>query len=148
MRQQERLLRRARRSRRGFGLFDALISLAILSFGLLALTRFQSRMVAQTTETQSRLVATQLAAEHLSTVLVDVRNAACYTKPQAGACANANAKTVTNEWATRVASSLPGTVTTTAALDAAGERMTLTINWTGKANGDTRTLRTVTDVRP
>ena len=42
----------------------------------------------------------------------------------------------------------PGDVATTAALNAATGRMTLTITWTGKDNGETRTLRTVTDVRP
>jgi Tfp pilus assembly protein PilV len=139
---------RPRRHSRGFGLFDALISLAILSFGLLAMTRFQTRMVAQATESQSRQTATQLAAEHLSTVLVDVKNAACYTKPQAGVCGNATAITQTTDWAARVATTLPGTVSTAASLDNATGRMTLTINWTGKDSGETRTLRTVTDVRP
>jgi type IV pilus modification protein PilV len=139
---------RTPRKNRGFGLFDALISLAILSFGLLAMTRFQTRMVAQATESQSRQLATQLAAEHLSTVLVDVKNAACYTKPQAGACTNTTAITHTSDWATRVASTLPGTVSTAASLDNSTGRMTLTINWTGKDSGETRTLRTVTDVRP
>ena len=132
----------------GVGLFDALVSLAILSFGMLAMTRFQGRMVAQTTESQSRLVATQLAAEHLSTVLVDVGNAACYTRPQLGACANAGAITRTAVWASDVASKLPGTVTSVAALDGATGRMTLTIGWTGKDTGDARTQTTVTDVRP
>ena len=137
-----------RRQARGFGLFDALISMAILSFGLLSMTRFQTRMVAQTTESQSRAVATQLAAEHLSTVLVDVNNAACYTKPAAGTCGNAAAATRTTAWATRVAAALPGTVTTGAVLNSSTGRMTLTITWTGKDSGDTRTLTTVTDVRP
>lgn len=132
----------------GVGLFDAMVSLAILSFGMLAMTRFQGRMVAQTTESQSRQLATQLAAEHLSTVLVDVANAACYTKPQSGTCGNAGAMTRTTAWANRVAATLPGTVTTAAALNAGGDRMTLTITWTGKDSGDTHTLSTQTDVRP
>lgn len=132
----------------GMGLFDALVSLAILSFGMLAMTRFQGRMVAQTTESQSRQIATQLAAEHLSTVLVDVANAGCYTLPQSGACGSSGAVVRTNAWAARVATSLPGTVSSTAALDSASGRMTLTIAWTGKGNGDDRQLVTVTDVRP
>lgn len=132
----------------GVGLFDALVSLAILSFGMLAMTRFQGRMVAQTTESQSRQLATQLAAEHLSTVLVDVGNAGCYTFPQSGTCGNSGAVTRTSAWADRVAATLPGTVTTTAALDTGTGRMTLTIGWTGKGSGDERTLTTVTDVRP
>ena len=136
-----------RRQLRGFGLFDALISMAVLAFGLLAMTRFQSHMVAQATESQSRQMATQLAAEHLSTLLVDLEHAPCYTLPQAGNCTSAGAKLRTAEWAGRVATALPAPVSTTAALDAATSRMTLTINWIGKDSGDTRTLQAVTDVR-
>lgn len=134
--------------RRGVGLFDALIALAILSFGLLAMTRFQGRMVAQTTETQARQVATQLASEHLSTVLVDVNNAACYTLPQAGVCASAGAMAGTTAWATRTAAALPSPVTTSSTLNAATGRLTVAITWTGKDSGDPRRLETVTDVRP
>lgn len=137
-------------TQRGFGLFDALISLAILSFGMLAMTRFQARTVAQTTDAQSRQVATQLAAEHMGTVLVDVENAACYTVPFSGTCSNAGAKTRTALWAARVASApLPGSVSTTVALDSTTSLMTLVISWTAKDSTEgTRTLRTVTDVRP
>lgn len=133
---------------RGAGLLDALIALAILSFGLLAMTRFQNRMVAQSTESQSRQVATQFASELLSTVLVDVNNAACYTLPQAGACSNAAAITRTTDWATRVGAGLPGTVTTTSTLTAATGRLQVVITWTGKQTTDTHTLDISTDVRP
>ena len=141
------MLLQRRPRQRGFALFDALISMAILCFGLLAMTRFQTRMVAQTTEAQSRQVATQLAAEHLSTVLVDAGNAACYTVPFSGTCGNTVAKANTASWAARVSSSLPGTVSSTVGLDGTTGLMTLVISWTGKSTGDTRTLRTVTDVR-
>ncbi len=133
--------------RRGTGLFDALIALAILSFGLLAMTGFQGRMVAQSTETQNRQTATQFAGEFLGTVLVDVANAACYTRPQLGACASAASTTRTTDWASRASAALPGPVTTGAVLDAAG-RMTLTITWRSKEPGVTRSLETTTDVRP
>ena len=133
---------------RGVGLFDAMIALVVLSLGLLAMTRFQGRMVAQTTETQSRQVAAQLAAEHLSTVLVDVGNAPCYTWPQAGACASALASSGTADWASRTAAALPAPVTTTSTLQAATGRLTVAITWLGKDSGETRTLQAVTDVRP
>lgn len=133
---------------RGIGLFDALIALAILSFGLLAMTRFQSRMIAQTTESMSRQTAGQFSAELLSTVLVDVNNAACYTLPLTSSCTNAAAQARTADWATRVAAALPGPVTSTATLDAATGRMTVVIDWQGKESGETRRLETVTDVRP
>jgi type IV pilus assembly protein PilV len=133
---------------RGVGLFDAMIALVVLSLGLLAMTRFQGRMVAQATETQSRQVAAQLAAEHLSTVLVDVGNAPCYTLPPAGVCNNATARAGTTDWATRTAAALPAPVTTTSTLEAATGRLTVAITWLGKESGDTRTLQAVTDVRP
>lgn len=141
---------RRRAGMRGMGLFDALIALAILAFGMLAMTRFQGRMVAQSTESQSRQQAGQFAAELLSTVLVDVANAACYTLPQTGACGNNGAKTRTADWATRTAAGLPGTVTTTAELNPSGEmgRMRVRITWQGKDSAEPRTLEQVTDVRP
>lgn len=139
---------RARLRVRGVGLIDALIALAILSFGLLALTRFQIRMVAQTTEAQSRMVATQLSDELLSTVLVDIPNAACYTLPAAGVCGSAAATAATTAWAARVTTALPGTVTSGSVLDAATGRLTVAITWTGKETQDARRLEVVTDVRP
>ena len=133
---------------RGVGLFDALIALLIMSLGMLAMTRFQGRMVAQTTESQSRQVATQFASEHLGTVLVDVANARCYTLPQAGACASAVAQARTTDWATRTADALPAPVTTVSTLDAGTGRMTVAITWLGKGSQEPRTLQAMTDVRP
>jgi type IV pilus assembly protein PilV len=143
-----RCLRRARRRTvLGVGLLDALIALALLSFGLLAMTRFQGGMVAQATESQSRLAATQLGDELLSTALVDTANAACYTLPQVGACNSAVARAATAAWALRVGTALPGPVTTRSTLDNAAGRLTVAITWTGKDSGDTRTLTVTTDVR-
>jgi type IV pilus assembly protein PilV len=133
---------------RGAGLFDALIALALLSFGLLAMTRLQARMVSQSTESQSRETATQLASELLSTVLVDVNNAACYTLPQSGTCANAAAITRTSDWATRVTAALPGTVAPTSTLNAGTGQLRVVITWTGKETSDTHSMDITTDVRP
>lgn len=134
-------------ARRGSGLLDGLIALVILAFGMLAMTRFQGRMVAQTTEAQSRQIATQFSSELLATVLVDTANAACYTLPQTGTCANTAASARASDWATRAAAALPGTVTSTATLDAGTGRMTVVLSWTGKDSGEARRLETVTDVR-
>lgn len=132
---------------RGAGLIDGLVALAILAFGMLTMTRFQGRMTAQATEAQSRQVATQLTSELLSTVLVDGPNAACYTLPQTGTCGNAAATARAADWQTRVAAALPGTVASTATLDAATGRMTVVLSWTGKESAEARRLETVTDVR-
>jgi type IV pilus assembly protein PilV len=135
-----------RRYLRGVGLFDGMIALAILSFGLLGLTRMQTNLVRQATETQARTAAVQLADELLSTALVDVDNAACYTVPAAGVCASPNARARADAWAVRALDNLPGTGAATAVL--AGDRLTVTLGWTGKDSQDPRSLEVTTDVRP
>ncbi|GAB4043067.1 MAG: hypothetical protein Fur0014_15570 [Rubrivivax sp.] len=136
-----RLTRRAR----GVGLFDALIALAILSFGLLGMSRLQTNLVRQSSETQARMTAVALGDELLSTALVDVGNAACYTLPAAGGCGSAAAAGRVEDWEARVKASLPGDVEATSVLD--DDRLTVTITWTGKESGETRTLEVTTDVR-
>jgi type IV pilus assembly protein PilV len=139
-------MRLTRLNVRGVGLFDGMIALAILSFGVLALTRLQTNLVREANETQSRTQAVQLADELLSTALVDVDNAPCYTVPAAGACASDEAKDRTAEWEARALAALPGTVTAGSAL--AGDRLTVTLSWTGRASDEARTLEVTTDVRP
>lgn len=133
--------------RRGVGLLEGLIALAILAFGMLALTRMQARLVAQSTDAQSRQTATELASELLTSVLVDPANAACYTRPQAGTCGNSAAITRTTTWANQVTAALPGTVTATSTLVAASGRLTVAISWTGKDTNEVRSVQAVTDVR-
>jgi type IV pilus assembly protein PilV len=128
------------------GLLDAMIALALLGFGLLGLTRMQTNLVRQGSESQARMTAVQLGDELLSTALVDVGNAACYTVPAAGACASDAAKERAEDWEARVAAALPGEVEALSTLE--NDRLTVTITWTGKESGETRTLEVTTDVRP
>ena len=109
---------------------------------MLGMIRFQGRMVAQATETQSRQVASS-SRPNCSTVLVDVRNAACYTLPQRRHLRQRRrGDHGTADWATRVAAALPGPVTTSAVLDAGSGRLTVTITWLGKDSGELRRWRT------
>lgn len=132
---------------RGFGLFDALIAMAILAFGVLGMTRLQARMVAQGSETQARIAAARLADELLSSALVDPANATCYTLPAAGACLKAPASAAAAAWKVRSETELPGSPTAGAVLDVATGRLTVTLTWTGKESQNPRTLTAVTDVR-
>lgn len=138
-------MNRGRRQVRGVGLIDALIALAILAFGLLAMTRFQGRMVAQTTEVQSRAAAIGLADELMSTALVDPANLACYTVPASDTCGNAVARANTDAWASRVTTRLPGAASVTATV--AGTRLVVVLNWTGKDSEEPRQLTLQTDVQ-
>jgi type IV pilus assembly protein PilV len=133
------------RRSRGAGLIDALVALAILSFGLLALTHFQGRLVAQTTEAQMRTTAQLFADELFNTALVDPANLACYTVPAAGTCGNAAARSNTDAWGARVLAAMPGNGSVTATR--AGTRLSVVISWTGKESGEARQLTAVTDVQ-
>lgn len=139
-----------RHSQLGMGLFDALIAMVILSFGMLAMTRFQSRLVGEATEAQTRLTATALADELLNTAMVDTGasgiNVSCYTLPPQGACAAPSAASRAQDWASRVAAALPGATASSVLAPATGQ-MTVTIQWTGKSTGDTRTVEVISDVR-
>lgn len=146
MRQPPVRVRLSARRSRGVGLLDAMIAMAILAFGLLAMTRFQSRTIAQTTEVQARSVAVRMADELLATAIVDTGNAACYTLPAAGVCGSVVARSRTTDWSTRVSAALPGTVTKTSTLD--NGRLTIVLTWTGKESQEQRSLTAVTDVRP
>lgn len=138
------------RNQRGVSLIDGLIAIAILSFGLIGLSRMQGRMVTAATDAQFRTNAVQLADELLNTALVDSDNAPCYTLPTASAgCTSAAASTAAAAWAARVAQSMPGTVTSTVDLTTTGgtRRMSVNIGWTPRdLPEDQRALTMWTDV--
>lgn len=136
--------RRSHRRQAGVGLIDALIAMAVLAFGLLALVGMQSRLIAQSTEAQARLLGTQVAEELMSLVVVDAPNAACYTDAQTG-CASAAATTQFTEWKAAAAERLTGNSSITSVSN--GSQLTLSLNWRGKSSQDLHTYTAVTDVR-
>ncbi len=138
-------MRLTRRGVRGLGLIDALIALAILAFGMLGMARMQNSLVQQSSESQARMTAVQFGDELLNTALVDIANAPCYTLPAEGTCGSAAAQARLEDWAERVQASLPGEVEATSVLD--DDRLTVTITWTSRESGETRTLEVTTDVR-
>lgn len=129
----------------GFGLIEAMIALLILALGLLTMTQLQARMVASSTESQQRMVAQQFADELLARALIDTGNRHCYTLPASGTCGNTGARAATNAWGTAVAAGLPSG-SGVAAVDV-DLRLQVTVSWTGKESGTTRSLVVTTDVR-
>ncbi len=131
---------------RGVGLIDALIALAILAFGLLALTRFQGRITTQSTDAQWRSTANRLADELISLALLDPDNLGCYTLPAAGTCGSALARGLTDGWLERVSAALP--LGATASVTANGSQLVILITWKGKDDADAdRRLTVTTDVQ-
>ncbi|MET0382416.1 MAG: prepilin-type N-terminal cleavage/methylation domain-containing protein [Burkholderiaceae bacterium] len=132
------------RRQRGVSLIESLISLAILSFGILGLARFQIGMLKQTTDSQNRIEAATLSQELLSYVRIDAANAACYTVPQSGACGSDVAKALAAAWAAEAAGK--GFTTAVASMPTATQFKT-SLTWNSQAFHATRTLEATTDAR-
>lgn len=146
-------MKTTRHQQRGIGLFDGLAALAVLAFGLLSLTRFESKLISQASESQQRMAASQLADELLNTVLMSTSaSRICYTLPAAGACPDASAAAFATTWRARVTAGLPNAVTPVITQSANG-RFTVTLQWrwTSKdgsgAAGELRTHTVTTDWR-
>lgn len=138
---------RPARTARGVGMLDALIAVALLAVCSLGLVRFQARMIGQTGEANTRLVATQFADELMSTVLVDNARAGCYTLPTPGSCDSTVASARAADWRTRALAAVPGATAASSGLDASGQRFGVTLQWVGKNTGDAHRLDLATDVR-
>ena len=143
--------RRCKQRERGVGLLEALVALAVLAFGMLAMTRFQTRLIGAGTEAQNRLLAMRLGDELLNMVRVDTDNAACYTNPQ-GTCSSTDASSARTKWLSDVQASLPLSQTPVAQIN--GSQLTVTINWNAKGTSADESalvahqVQVTTDVRP
>jgi Tfp pilus assembly protein PilV len=136
-----------RPSSRGFGLFDAVVALSLLAFGLLALVRFQTKLSAQANESSQRANAAVLAEELLSSMLVDIGNANCYTLPAVTPCANPEARAATDAWQVRALARLPHASGVTSVVDAATSRITVTLNWYHQDASEARKHEVSSDIR-
>ena len=134
------------RPARGVGVVDGLIALAILAFGLLGMTRLQTRALSQGSENLLRVTAVQFADELAGSVLIDTPDAACYTIPAAGACGSVQATAITNDWKNRLQIALPG-ANATSTLNTTTNALTVAITWTSKDSIDTHRVEATTDVR-
>jgi prepilin-type N-terminal cleavage/methylation domain-containing protein len=136
-----------RRPARGFSMIECLVSMSMLGFGLLELVSFEGRLIGQGTEAQHRMTATLLADELLNTMLVDVDHAGCYTVPQAGDCSSEEARVRAADWQQRALAALPGDAKATSRIDAASDRMTVTLSWQFKPGAETRQHEVSSDIR-
>ncbi|NRF66143.1 pilus assembly protein PilV [Aquincola sp. S2] len=140
-------MKRALRSQRGFGLFDGLVALSLLGFGMLALVRMETRMAGNANEATQRQTASLLTDELLIAMLVDNGNANCYTLPAAGGCGNATARASTDAWAARALATLPHATSATSTINAATSRITVRLTWYYKESAETRMHEVSSDIR-
>ena len=139
----------------GSSLLEPLISICVLSFGLLGLAHFQLNMFAQNADAKMRISATYLTEELLSQVRVDPANAGCYTdNPPPGRCNYQPALQTYSDWkatAMKTMGSLAGAdksnVSVSSALDTATNALTVQLKWSTKGAVDLRVHKVITDVR-
>lgn len=142
------MTRRCRGRRvRGFGLFDGMVSLALLAFGMLALTNFEVRLGGIANESAFRTQATVLADELLTSMLIDNANAVCYTLPAEAGCGNPTARASTDLWAARVMARLPNAAAPTSVRDTVTGRFTVTLSWYHKDSAEARRHQVQSDFR-
>jgi type IV pilus assembly protein PilV len=134
------------RRQRGFGLFDGVVSLALLGFGMLALTRFEGRLGGIANESAQRMQAAVLADELLNAMLTDNANANCYTLPPVTPCGSPTARDATDAWKLRVMAKLPNASAPKSEIDVATGRITVTLSY-AKDITDPRTHQVQSDIR-
>lgn len=132
---------------RGFGLFDGVVSLSLLAFGMLALTRFEGRLSSIANESSQRTQAAVLADELLNAMLTDNGNANCYTLPAVTPCGNPTARDSTDAWKARVMARLPHASAPKSEINAATGRITVTLSWYQKESTELRTHKVESDIR-
>lgn len=152
------------RTQAGSSLLEPLISIVILSFGLLGLAHFQLNMLSQSSDSKSRLSATTLAEELLAQVRMDSgtvagnprkANAGCYTtEPAAGTCNSATALQAYKAWETKAIAamgSLAGADKSKASvksqLDLTTNQLKVTLTWCTKGATEPHSYSASTDVR-
>ena len=134
---------------RGFGLFDGVVSLALLAFGMLALTRFETQLGTVANESKQRIQAAALADELLAAMITDKDNPNCYTLPPVTPCADPIARAQTDAWKARAMARLPNATAPTAIINAATGSFTVTLSWrhTVIAGDPPRTHQVISDTR-
>ena len=128
-----------KRYQHGGGLVEGLVSLTILSVGLLGMAGMQSTLIQEATESRSRMQAGFLASSVLGMAAANPENVGCFivNSAQSVPCISPDAQAQATSWTDQVGSALPGStgVPPSVAYDAANGQLTVTLRW--QMRGDT-----------
>ena len=128
-----------KRYQHGGGLVEGLVSLTILSVGLLGMAGMQGTLIQEGTESRSRMQAGFLASSVLGMAAANPENVGCFivNSAQSVPCISPDAQAQATSWTDQVGSALPGSgaVPPSVAYDAASGQLTVTLRW--QMRGDT-----------
>jgi len=121
------------RYQHGGGLIEGLVSLVILSVGLLGMAGMQGTLIQESSESRTRMQAGFLASSVLGMAAANPENVGCFivNSAQSVACTSPDAQAQAVSWTDQVNSALPGSagVPPTVAYDAASGQLTVTLRW-------------------
>jgi len=128
-----------KRYQHGGGLVEGLVSLTILSVGLLGMAGMQGTLIQEGTESRSRMQAGFLASSVLGMAAANPENVGCFivNSAQSVPCVSPDAQAQATSWTDQVGSALPGSaaVPPSVAYDAASGQLSVTLRW--QMRGDT-----------
>ena len=123
----------------GGGLVEGLMSLVVLSVGILGLIGMQATLIQDNTESRVRMQAGFFATSVLGMAAANPENVGCFivNSAQSVPCISPDAQAQATSWTDQVGSALPGsaTVPPSVAYDAASGQLTVTLRW--QMRGDT-----------
>jgi type IV pilus assembly protein PilV len=127
--------RRGARRNAGFVMLEALVAGLIFAVGVLGVVGLQASMTQSQTTSQFRGEATHLAGELIGLLWADLPGLTNYNTAQCAAYARCN------DWANKVARTLPG-ATTAVAVNAGTGVVTISISWTTRSGVQTYSTNT------
>ena len=117
----------------GGGLIEGLVSLTILSIGLLGMAGLQGTLIQEGTESRSRMQAGFFASSVLGMAAANPENVGCFivNSAQSVPCTSPDAEAQATSWAAEVGAAMPGSagVPPAVAYDAASGQLTVTLRW-------------------
>jgi len=117
----------------GGGLIEGLVSLTILSVGLLGMAGMQGTLIQEGSESRTRMQAGFLASSVLGMAAANPENVGCFivNSAQSVACNSPDAQAQAAGWTAQVNNALPGSATVPPTVDyeATSGKLTVTLRW-------------------
>jgi type IV pilus assembly protein PilV len=122
-----------KRYQSGGGLIEGLMSLVVLSIGILGLIGMQATLIQENGESRVRMQAGFYATSVLGMAGANPENVGCFivNSAQSAVCVSPDAQTQASSWVQQVTAALPGAagVPPQVAYDNASGQLTVTLRW-------------------
>jgi len=122
-----------KRYQTGGGLVEGLMSLTVLSIGILGIVGMQATLIQENSESRIRMQAGFFASSLLGMAAANPQNVGCYivNDTQSVPCTSGDAQAQATSWVNQVEGVLPGStgVPPQVSYDSASGQLTVTLRW-------------------